>query len=282
MMFYVLRAFLVSFCRSVPFFYITVVSNIQATDLLLLETLVRIMSFKMCVSDIVIHISLISWLNFQLWRNSVLLETLVGKMLTGCLARHQPEMPQSVQGGFVKFVVGAMDPVPNTKPTIAGVELEVMEVVEFRGEVKREMVTAVVIHHLKLNHAEPEPGNWKGSAHEENPRAHRELACKQVLQRMRVKSCNGKRSRPLMVDLVDMFVDESVMQETMSVVKPGVMREDADQHVSECRLQGGEGGEGVKGGRPRRPQGEGGHPSWDAQNYLVDKHMLRHLPHFGR
>ena len=28
-------------------------------------------------------------------------------------------------------------------------KLEVMEVVELRGEVKREMVTAVVIHHLK-------------------------------------------------------------------------------------------------------------------------------------
>jgi len=65
-----------------------------------------------------------------------------------------------------------MEPVPNAKPAIAGVKLEVMEVMEFRGEVKREVVTAVVIHHLKLNHAEPEPGNWEGSAHEENPGAH--------------------------------------------------------------------------------------------------------------
>jgi len=83
------------------------------------------------------------------------------------------------------------------------------------------------------------------------------------------------------VDLVDMFVDESVVQETMPVVKPGIVGEDADQHVSECRLQVGEGGEGVKGGRPGRPQGEGGHPSRDTQNYLVDKHMLCHLPHLG-
>ena len=64
--------------------------------------------------------------------------------------------------------------------------LEVMEVVELRGEVKREVVTTVVVHHLqmkmcskkwdysnlKLNHAEPEPSNWQGSPHEQNPRTH--------------------------------------------------------------------------------------------------------------
>ena len=56
------------------------------------------------------------------------------------------------------------------------------------------------------------------------------------------------------LDLVDMFVDESVMQETMAVVKPldiivkeliendfgctipGIVGENADQDVSECRL----------------------------------------------
>ena len=129
------------------------------------------------------------------------------------------------------------------------------------------------------------------------------------------------------LDLVDMFVDESVMQETMAVVKPsavlysniivkelfendfgftipGIVGENADQDVSECRLgedgvnthrhivgqerkrqtivaagmcdlkmgfvhlQGGEGGEGVKGGGPGRPQGEGGHPSRDSQYNL--------------
>ena len=61
-------------------------------------------------------------------------------MLTGRLARHQSEMPQSVlngsyqengfcegegspvHGGFVKLFVSAMDPVPNAKPSIAGVK----------------------------------------------------------------------------------------------------------------------------------------------------------------
>ena len=56
---------------------------------------------------------------------------------------------------------------------------------------------------------------------------------------------------PHVLDLVDMFVDESVMQETMAVVKPlvkelienafgctipGIVGENADQDVSECRL----------------------------------------------
>ena len=72
--------------------------------------------------------------------------------------------------GFVKLLVSIMNPVPYAKPTIAGVKpgdkqvrhvvfvefviafclLEVMEVVELRGEVKREVVTTVVVHHLKM------------------------------------------------------------------------------------------------------------------------------------
>ena len=72
--------------------------------------------------------------------------------------------------GFVKLLVSIMNPVPYAKPTIAGVKpggkqvrhivfvefviafclLEVMEVVELRGEVKREVVTTVVVHHLQL------------------------------------------------------------------------------------------------------------------------------------
>ena len=112
--------------------------------------------------------------------------------------------------GFVKLLVSFMNPVPYAKPTIAGVKpggkqvrhivfvefviafclLEVMEVVELRGEVKREVVTTVGVHHLqmmcskekpfvgilktnlKLDHAEPEPSNWQGSSHEQNPRTH--------------------------------------------------------------------------------------------------------------
>ena len=72
--------------------------------------------------------------------------------------------------GFVKLLVSIMNPVPYAKPTIAGVKpgdkqvrhiifvefviafclLEVMEVVELRGEVKREVVTTVVVHHLQM------------------------------------------------------------------------------------------------------------------------------------
>jgi len=81
-------------------------------------------------------------------------------------------MSQLVNSGFVKLLVSIMNPVPYAKPTIAGVKLEVMEVVELWGEVKREVVTTVVVHHLKLNHAEPEPSNWQGSSHEQNPRTH--------------------------------------------------------------------------------------------------------------
>jgi len=59
-------------------------------------------------------------------------------------------MSQLVYSGFVKLLVSIMNPVPYAKPTIAGVKLEVMEVVELRGEVKREVVTTVVVHHLQM------------------------------------------------------------------------------------------------------------------------------------
>ena len=48
--------------------------------------------------------------------------------------------------------------------------LEVMEVVELRGEVKREVVTTVVVHHLQLNMQqgvgliEPEVGSCRTRA----------------------------------------------------------------------------------------------------------------------
>ena len=42
-----------------------------------------------------------------------------------------------------------MQPILNTEPAVAGVELEVVEVMELRGEGEREVVSGVVIHHLE-------------------------------------------------------------------------------------------------------------------------------------
>ena len=42
-----------------------------------------------------------------------------------------------------------MQPVLDSEPAVAGVELEVVEVMELRGEGEREVVSGVVIHHLQ-------------------------------------------------------------------------------------------------------------------------------------
>ena len=46
-----------------------------------------------------------------------------------------------------------MQPVLDAEPAVACVELEVVEVVELRGEGEGEVVPGVVIHHLQLDQA---------------------------------------------------------------------------------------------------------------------------------
>ena len=62
-----------------------------------------------------------------------------------------------------------MDPVCDPQPPIAGVELHMVEIMELRGEGEGEVVARVVVHHLQPDHAEPEPGGWNSTAHQDNP-----------------------------------------------------------------------------------------------------------------
>jgi len=48
-----------------------------------------------------------------------------------------------------KLRIGPVQPVLDPEPAVAGVELEVVEVVELRGEGEGEVVAGVVIHHLE-------------------------------------------------------------------------------------------------------------------------------------
>ena len=62
-----------------------------------------------------------------------------------------------------------MQPVLNSQPAVARVELEVVEIVELRGEAEREVVTRVIVDDLHLYEAEPEPHERNGTSHQEDP-----------------------------------------------------------------------------------------------------------------
>ena len=50
---------------------------------------------------------------------------------------------------LLELRIGAVYPVLDPEPAVAGVELEVVEVVELGGEGEREVVAGVVVHHLQ-------------------------------------------------------------------------------------------------------------------------------------
>lgn len=62
-----------------------------------------------------------------------------------------------------------------------------------------------------------------------------DLACQEVLQGMSVHSGRGNGGGPLVVDLVDVFVDQFVVEQSVAVVEPDVVAEHADQDMEERR-----------------------------------------------
>ena len=50
---------------------------------------------------------------------------------------------------LLELSIGAVYPVLDPEPAVAGVELEVVEVVELGGEGEWEVVAGVVVHHLQ-------------------------------------------------------------------------------------------------------------------------------------
>ena len=68
-----------------------------------------------------------------------------------------------------KLRIGPVQPVLDPEPAVAGVELEVVEVVELRGEAEREVVARVVVDDLHLYETEPEPHQRNGTSHQQHP-----------------------------------------------------------------------------------------------------------------
>lgn len=81
-------------------------------------------------------------------------------------------MRQEIDFHSQKLHVSAVQPVLDAEPAVARVELEVMEVMELRGEGEREVISGVVIHYLELDQAEPEPHQGQWAAHQQDSVSH--------------------------------------------------------------------------------------------------------------
>ena len=160
-----------------------------------------------------------------------------------------------------------MKPVLNTEPPVARVELEVVEIVELRGEAEREVVTGVIVDDLHLYETEPEPHQRNGTSHEQHAVADWGLPSEEMFQGVSVDSSRSDGSRPLVVDLVDVFVDQAVVEQAVAVVEPDVVAEHADQDVSQGRGEAGQLSDVPVGGShlvETNTQVAG----WDTQSYL--------------
>ena len=64
-----------------------------------------------------------------------------------------------------------------------------------------------------------------------------DLSSKNMFHRMSIESSRGNGSSPLMVDLVDVFVDESVVEQSVAIVEPCVMAQHGHKHMQQACAQ---------------------------------------------
>ena len=80
-----------------------------------------------------------------------------------------------------------------------------------------------------------------------------------------------------MVDLVDVFVDQAVVEQAVAVVEPDVVTDHADQDVREGRGEAGQLSDVPLGG-PRLVQTNTEVAGWDTQSYLDIRYQISCLP----
>ena len=73
-----------------------------------------------------------------------------------------------LEGYLLELSISAVKPVLNSQPAVAGVELQVVEVMELWGEEQREVVAEVVVDNLHADHTEPEPRQGDGTSHQKD------------------------------------------------------------------------------------------------------------------
>lgn len=94
-----------------------------------------------------------------------------------------------------------------------------MEIVLLRTGQQRQMVPGMDMQRVGDGHREPQPRD--GDVATGGPHAYpdRQKIADQVFQRMRIHGSDGDRSSPLVVLLVDEFVDSPMVQQAVTVVE---------------------------------------------------------------
>ena len=60
------------------------------------------------------------------------------------------------------------------------------------------------------------------------------LSSDDMFNRMGICCCRSYGGSPLMVYLVNMFVQESVVKKTVTIVEPDIMADDAHKNIEKC------------------------------------------------
>ena len=130
-----------------------------------------------------------------------------------------------------KLSVGGVKEVQEPNHPVALVELEVVKVVELRGGQEGEVVAGMSIDRPHQGQNVPDPGSEEVAAQQEWPEGDGQQVGENVLQGVSVQSGQAHRGCPLVVDLVERFVEQSAVQQDVGVVKPKLLHNDEDRKL---------------------------------------------------
>lgn len=112
----------------------------------------------------------------------------------------------------VECLVRAVQPIQDSHHTVALVELEVVVVVSFIGGKEGHMVATVGVDGVQDTNGVPQQGDGEVRAHDQWSRKHGEEVGNVVLHWVGIDGSYSRGSCPLVVDLVDVFVESGVVE----------------------------------------------------------------------
>ena len=128
--------------------------------------------------------------------------------------------------------VGAVEVVQQADHSKALVELEMVIVVELRGEEERQVVAGVAVDGGDEAEAVPGPGGDQVAPHQQGAKRHREQVREGVLQGVRVECSEAEGRAPLVVDLVHARVKGGAVQGDVRVEEADLLDEHEHSDLS--------------------------------------------------
>lgn len=146
-----------------------------------------------------------------------------------------------------------------------------------------QVVSAVGVQCTEEGQGHPQPDGGHMGAHEQRPQEDRHHVGQSVLQRVGVDGCDGDGTLPLMVHLVEVFVQHSVVEQSVRVVEANLFHEDAHDELKDNPVEGRELPGLIPAAQPQ--QVERSHAEGDAHEDLIEVHpqdALNQLPGLHR